>query len=444
MTRHNITFHLPACSVAEGVQRRDSASIAADALREISARPLLSAAQQQQEQHRCPNPAACRLSMRFHEPTTAAAPPLQPFTFGSVLAGASAIVDVAHYWQQRILPKPQLTPGTEVQCQEVDQYSVPPRCPDDPEHVSAGLCARLFELFHGVLISNRRPGRPNERVFYSPLIGPTGHYERFSAWSHIVGFVGFLAFGVVRICVPSWNSNVQGVLTSVAAWATAFVFFSSSVYHVTAPDMKIAMFTRFLDFAAIYLGIVLSATADIAVATRGFDDVPIVTIIDLPVAGLIIVLFFLWRRHRLESVETWGEFDRPSTSLEPELRCAIGRGLFNRGHEDLHHSQLRSATSLLLTASYFMSVPAAVMTLDESVSWLVLTLQALAFVTIVGGMTLDRIVNWPNNELAQGKHECLTCPGQGCALTAHGLWHLIAILSTLLTVAAREYAVQSY
>ena len=105
----------------------------------------------------------------------------------------------------------------------------------------------------------------------------------------------------VRVCVPTWNETAQGVLTSVAAWTTAFVFFSSSVYHVTAPDRFVSMFTRFLDFAAIYLGIVVSATADIAVATRGFDAVPVVTIVDLPVAGLIVVLFFLWRRHRLRA-----------------------------------------------------------------------------------------------------------------------------------------------
>ena len=160
MARHNITFHLPACSVAQGVQRRDSASIAADALREMSARPLLSAAPR--AQHQCPNPAACRLSLRFQESAstttaTAAQPQQQPFVLGSILSGAHAAANVAHYWQKSLLPQPSLTPSTRVQCQEVDQYSVPPRCPEDPEHVPAGLCARLLELFHGVLISNKFP-----------------------------------------------------------------------------------------------------------------------------------------------------------------------------------------------------------------------------------------------------------------------------------------------
>jgi len=461
MARHNITFHLPAGSVAEGVQRRDSASIAASALRELRDRPLLGGgggggrttppAAAAAAAHRCPDPAGCRLSMRFvpapAAPVAAAAapPPLQLQLGG--LFGSGALAVGGHLpWPFRavVAPAPEPPP---VQCYEVDQYSVPPLAPGDPEPPHSCSCGRLLELAWGVLCRNHRPDRAGERPLeYSPLLGRTGHYERFSAWSHIVGFGLFVAFGLVRVCVPAWNTTVQGVLTSVAAWTTAFVFFSSSVYHVTAPDRFVSMFTRFLDFAAIYIGIITSATADIAVATRGFDAVPVVTIIDLPVAGLVVVLFFLWRRHRLDSNETWGEFDRdaPAPKGNPELRCAIGRGLFNRGHDDLHHSQLRSATSLLLAASYFMSVPAAVMTLDDDVSWLVLLLQGLAFVTIVSGMVLDKVVNWPNSELVKGRHACLACPEQGCALTAHGLWHLIALLSTVLTVVAREYAVQSY
>ena len=91
-----------------------------------------------------------------------------------------------------------------------------------------------------------------------------------------------------------------------------------------------------------------------------------------------------------------------------------------------------------------MSVPAAVMTLDGSVAWVVLLLQGFAFAAIVGGMVLDRVVNWPNSEMIKGRHACLACPDQGCTMTAHGLWHVIALLSTTLTVLAREYAVQSY
>ena len=141
------------------------------------------------------------------------------------------------------------------------------------------------------------------------------------------------------------ESQVAQIFTTIAAFGTCFVFFSSSVYHSTAPDATLAYFTRFLDFFAIYLGIVLTATADIAVATRGFANVPVVTIIDLPIAGAVVVVFFLWRRHRVNKEETWLDV---SFATSNEQGCIISHGLFSRGHHDLHHSQLRETTSLLL------------------------------------------------------------------------------------------------
>ena len=137
----------------------------------------------------------------------------------------------------------------------------------------------------------------------------------------------------------------------------------------------------------------LTATADIAVATRGFRDVPVVTIIDLPIAGTIVVVFFLWRRHR---VNKEGNVGSRCPLNKQKQGCVFSDGLFSRGHYDLHHSQLRETTSLLLTSSYFMSVPAAVMTLDDTTAAVVLTLQGVSFVAIVAGM-----VSRPRAQVAQ-------------------------------------------
>ncbi len=112
-----------------------------------------------------------------------------------------------------------------------------------------------------------------------------------------------------------------------------------------------------------------------------------------------------------------------------------------------NHSQLRETTSLLLAASYFMSVPAAILTLGSDAAVVVLSLQGVAFAAIVAGMTLDKIVKWPNLQLMEGRHTCLACPqpgGPGCVLTSHGFWHIIALLATALTFVAREYALSSY
>ena len=350
------------------------------------------------------------------------------------------VVDAARALHACVLEKNQVVAAQDDVCVYIDQYHVGER---DPTKHKKG-CNRFLEVVHGVLCSNPMYYEHGAPKLWSALLGPTGHYERFSAWSHIFGTVLFLAYGVVRLAIPDNNAQVEQILTTVAAFGTAFVFLSSSVYHATAPDVRLAYFTRFLDFFAIYLGIVLTATADIAVATHGFRDVPVVTIIDLPIAGAIVIVFFLWRRHRVLQEDTWVE---KGVNTEGGGCILSDRGMFSRGHHDLQHSQLRQTTSLLLCSSYFMSVPAAVMTLDTDVVAVVLSLQGVAFVSIVFGMTLDNLLKWPNKQLAQGKHQWMACPGPhgpGCVVTSHGVWHIIAIIGTALTFVAREFALANY
>ena len=419
------------------------------------------------------------LSLRFQEPPVVAPPvvptahatpaPLTPsgpvvgfrLDFSSLLSasvGSAAqglevvgriapapVADAARAMRAHIVDDRMDAKAQQDVCVFIDQYEVGERDPNDPSRYLKTGCSRLLEVVRGVLCSNpRHMGDGKPTTIWSELLGPTGHYERFSAWSHIVGTVLYLAYAIVRVAIPNNNQEVAQIFTTVAAFGTCFVFFSSSVYHSTAPDATLAYFTRFLDFFAIYLGIVLTATADIAVATRGFANVPVVTIIDLPIAGAVVVVFFLWRRHRVNKEETWLDV---SFATSNEQGCIISHGLFSRGHHDLHHSQLRETTSLLLTSSYFMSVPAAVMTLEPDVAAVVLSLQAVSFVAIVFGMILDRILKWPNKQLAEGKHQCFACPspnGPGCVMTSHGVWHLVALVATALTFVAREYALSSY
>lgn len=458
----NITFHLPVCAVHAGVEQRRTASIAADALAHVRSKPLLPRAQCECNDARARTfaPASTPrhgLSMRF-VPADAATPaaltsnppvlsfanmfgtPLGPNAIDSALVGISKIAprpvaNVALGWRRRV--NAQAT--AELRCEYADQYEV-----GDPElRAEMGCCQRFLQLLYGVLISNPIPSRFVEAgKLLSPLLGKDGHYERFSAWSHIVGFVAFAVYAIVRQVVSQNVSSVEGVFASVAAWAMAFVFLASSLYHCTAPDRDFAVYTRVLDYVAIYSGIVLGATADIAVATRGFDNVPIVTIVDIPIAGILLVLFFVWRRARVPRDHTWIEdFTNPPETLE----CTLGRGLFSRGHVDLHHSQLREATSLLLTVAYFMTVPAAVLKLGTDVAVVVVTLQGVGFLLASGGMLLDRVLEWPNVQLVEGKHTWLACPNTcRCVLTSHGVWHLIALASAVCTVVAREYAIHSY
>lgn len=330
--------------------------------------------------------------------------------------------------QQRIAPNPPAEP-----CEYRDQYSI-----GDPQRPNTG-CARFCELFHGVAISNDVSKRAGS---ISSLLGPTGHYERLSFWTHFLGALLFAIYAIVRQVLVREDARLAGGLTSAAAWTISAVFLTSSLYHCTAPDLNFAMVTRVLDYAAIYIGITVTTTADIAVATRGFVNVPAQTIADLPFSAVILIVFFVWRRSRLSGESTWTKHEITSRSKDG---CLLGRGLFSFGHRDLAHIQMRQATSLLLFGAYFMIVPAAMEVLGHGVARVVLALQVSAFVTVAFGMAIDRFFEFPDGHLVEGSLTCLACPsdgspGCGAVLNSHALWHLVAMVSAGLTVVSREYA----
>lgn len=298
---------------------------------------------------------------------------------------------------------------------------------------------RILELCYGVAISNDVKGRHGTN---SKLLGDTGHYERLSFWTHFIGGFIFLGYAIGRYIVVKGSMRIDENLTTVAAFTIAFVFFTSSFYHATAPDLKFAMVTRVLDYAGIYIGITVTTTADIAVATRGFDKVPFQTIADLPISAVVLIVFFVWRRGMLSAESTWTEHSIKSTSKNG---CILGQGLFSYGHRDLAHITIRQSTSLLLFANYFMSVPTAFAVLGDETTTVILTLQIFGFFAIVVGMAIDRIFQWPDGRLVEGSMTCLSCPsngksGCGASLTSHAVWHIVALVSAALTCISREYA----
>ena len=352
---------------------------------------------------------------------------------GAVLGGV-AMVSPAPFsaaalrLQRKLLPDP-ATASPEEPCEYRDQYSV-----GDEQNPKTG-CSRFCELFHGVAFSNDVSKRMGT---ISSLLGPTGHYERMSFWTHFVGAFVFAAYAIVRQVLVRHDARLAGGLTSAAAWTISAVFLTSSLYHCTAPDLNFAMITRVLDYAAIYIGITVTTTADIAVATRGFLNVPAQTIADLPASAVILIVFFVWRRSRLPGESTWTKHEITSRSKDG---CLLGRGLFSYGHRDLAHIQMRQSTSLLLFGAYFMVVPAAMDVLGHGVARVVLALQVSAFVTVALGMAIDRVFEFPDGNLVEGSMTCLACPNTcGAVLNSHALWHLVAMVSAGLTVASREYA----
>jgi len=460
-----LAFQLSAADVAAGVRERTNAAAATSALHEIRSTPLL-AKRTIGAGDAAAAAAAARISMRFGVGDASAsasasaassrqASPVNPALAGGPLTFATmvgtrprcAVPDCDDPRHAHHLAAPTATPtATPVttlygnDCAKIvngtcaDQYSVRPRS-------KKSFCPRMIEVMHGVLIANELDLQcPAQKGSISALLGPTGHVERAAAWTHIAGGGLFLAYAVGRMYLADAESPA-GIAASVAAWGVVVTMVSSSFYHATAPDMKISLIGRFLDYSSIYFGIVTTAFADIAIATNSFKNVPLIAAVDIPVAGAVVFAFFLWRRTRIPARVTWNE-DKSRVFRDA---CPLGRGLFKMQHFDLHHSQLRYATSILLTAGYFAFAPAAFATFSIPNIAVILGLQAAGFLVLSFGMYVDRVLMWPDVSLAAAADTeilpaCTQCASCGCVMTAHALWHIVAILSIALTCFAREYA----
>jgi len=294
---------------------------------------------------------------------------------------------------------------------ENDQYTVRP---------GRSMCfAVLFKNDTG----RRHPGS---------LLGNYGHAERLSAWVHLIGGVGFLIYAIVRPLAITDEHTIAESLATSAAGAAAFAFLSSTVYHITAPSKALTVWTRQLDYVGIYTALGVGCVADLAIATRGFENVSILSVIDGPLACTATAIFFLVRRALTSSDETW------DTYLGG---CTLSFGLMRRGHLDLDHTGVRQSTSFLLSISYFVTIPTLYNNFGTQNATTILLLELGCLALLVIGMLVDNLVVYPDKALSSGKGpKLLVCKPCGCIGTSHALWHLFSVAAAIKGACSREFA----
>jgi predicted membrane channel-forming protein YqfA (hemolysin III family) len=297
---------------------------------------------------------------------------------------------------------------------------------DDPENDQYTI-GKSQSMCWGVLVSNNT-GRLHPRS----LLGNYGHVERLASWIHLVGAVLFGIYALLRPFVITKEHTTAEFWATVAAASVAFCFGSSTVYHITAPSQSLAYWTRQLDYIAIYVAIALGGLADFAIATRGFANTAFLSIIDGPLAAVMVSVFFLMRRVLTPSNESWSGWLGG---------CTLSLGLFRRGHTDGTHTGARQATSFILAIAYFVTIPSVIANFGAQNGVTIIAIEVLALAVIVAGMTLDNAYTFPDAQLAKGKGpRFLVCKSCGCVGTSHALWHALSVVAALKASAAREFA----
>jgi predicted membrane channel-forming protein YqfA (hemolysin III family) len=303
-----------------------------------------------------------------------------------------------------------------------------PKCPrgDDAEHDQYTIPPGKSMCWAVLCKNDTGRKHPNS------LLGDYGHVERLSAWVHLIAGILFVIYTILRPIAITVDHTLAESCTTAAAGAVAFAFLSSTIYHITSPSKLLAVWTRQLDYGAIYLGLAFGYVADFSIATRSFQNTSLISVLDGPLACVLVTIFFLVRRSLLPADKTW------DTYLGG---CTLSFGLMRKMHLDLEHTGVRQSTSFLLSISYFVTVPALYNNFGTNEATTILLLELACLGILILGMTLDNAIVFPDIALSENKGpKFLVCKSCGCIGTSHALWHILSVLAACKAVASREYA----
>lgn len=290
------------------------------------------------------------------------------------------------------------------------------------------------EAWYRVLIRNVVEKPPT-----GSLLGPEGHIERCSVFTHLLAAVLMLLYVLVRPALPFASvKSTSNDLAVLSYSLLAACYLVSAVYHVYSPVRLWSAVTRLFDYAFIYIAIASGLLADLSLVTYHLRDVPWQAYGDTSIAAIILIAFFVFRRTQLPIEKTRVPYFAN--------KCALG--FARHTNVDLEHSSLRAAGGLCLMFAWVLHISAAVKTLPEDCARVFVGTRIGAAIVLVIGMYMDNNVLFPESFLEKDMQEpgCLcNDPKKGCGhgwvLNSHALWHLVAFLSATIGVAGREYVV---
>jgi predicted membrane channel-forming protein YqfA (hemolysin III family) len=290
-------------------------------------------------------------------------------------------------------------------------------------------------LFHNPPRGDKARRARVKAVRQLSLLGTNGHVERMTAWTHMVGGVAFLAFGLLRPALGLDVSSTAGMLAAASSIVLSVTFFVSTAFHTLGTVRWLSSTMRNFDHGAIDLALAVAMTCDTAIVTRDFADVPWQTVADASLCAGSAVLFFAYRRLVLSSDQT---------------EMVVGDcklGLFRFQHADLEHSSLRSACYIILAFGFVPLVPAAFDTLPWLACVVLITCNVTSLALLMAGMWVDNVLRWPDRLYEDAARRAAQRPpllchhrGCGCVMTSHAWWHVFSLVSSIVLTAGREYA----
>lgn len=271
------------------------------------------------------------------------------------------------------------------------------------------------------------------------LLGPTGHFERASAYVHLVSAVAFALYAALRPAFGLSGNSIASRLHVATIALNAAVFAVSTAYHTVGTNPVYNPVLRVADHFVIYVSLALASNADLAIATVNFRDIAWQASWDSVVAALALVAFFGYRRAAMDVSET----------RERSGDCSLG--LFREQHSDGDCSACRSASYVALALSFVLPLPNYFQNLEEDVASFATAAATIGFCMLWFGCFLDTILLFPDAAIERSKKQnappweknlARACSSSrcGCIANSHTWFHVLATGSVVLITSAREFA----
>jgi hypothetical protein len=280
----------------------------------------------------------------------------------------------------------------------------------------------------------------SESAAQTSFLGKTGHIERMNVWTHLFAMALFLIYLLVRpFTQMGARDTLSSDLASLSYVGFAITFASSATYHVYSANEYWSSRTRLLDYTGIYLGFSVGVLCDLSTITLNLRDVPTQAVIDVWVGMMTLVIFFVVRRMNLTIAQT----------RMPYLANKCTLGFARSTNVDLEHSTLRAAGGIAMAFSWIQMIPGAYATLENDCAWMFSGSRFVGTGVLLVGMWLDNVVMYPDVWFENDEEPPTACvcrsskpgPGGGWICTSHALWHVIALLSTVITTVGTEYVI---
>lgn len=236
--------------------------------------------------------------------------------------------------------------------------------------------------------------------------------ERFNVFSHLVGFVGFVCWGIVNLACM--HTGLAAVMQSLFLFSLAIVYAVSTLYHTYVANKFWSKWLRVLDYLCIYISMCLQSVFIITIVARNYPHRQIhwQSVADLIVAVTIVLVATVGRELDVLflNINTY-------VKLEPCDPCRYA-------HVDGVHTLMRIGINALFVSQWILYVAVVYDSIPHPYNLLVIIVMASTSIIIA----LTQVNDYYNITSTFVK----MCP------YPHGLFHITALVCSVLIAATNE------